>query len=84
MVQASDENGRVKKQLSERFQESIDAAAMALGLVGSDEYTNGFQWGAEIYHTGTAQEVAKAIAAEIELKYQRIDWHALAKKLAGE
>ena len=81
LVQASDENGRIKVELHQRFQESIDAAAMALGLIGSDQYTDGFQWCDESEQSGTAQEVAQSIAADLELKYQSIDWRALAKKL---
>mgnify|MGYP005652951943 CR=1 FL=1 len=81
LVQANDENGRIKVQLHERFQESIDSAAMALGLIGSDQYTDGFQWGEENEKPGAAQEVAQSIAADLELKYQSIDWRALAKKL---
>lgn len=84
LVQASDEHGRTKKELSPRFQESIDSAAMALGLIGSDEYTNGFRWGEELEQPGTAQEVAEAITADLELKYQSINWRALAKKLEGK
>ncbi len=83
LVQASDENGRVKIQLSQRFQESIDNVAMALGLFDSDDYTNGFQWGDELDRPGTAQEVVESIAEEIETKHQRINWRALANKLQG-
>ena len=81
-VRATDENGRVGKQLSQRFQETIDAAAMALGLYGSDDYTAAFKWGGELEHPGNAQEVVDAVAAELELQYQRIDWRAMVIKLA--
>lgn len=84
LVQASDESGLTKKQLSQRFQESIDSAAMALGLYGSDEYTDGFSWSQEQEHPGSASEGVETIAAELEMKYQSIDWRALAKKLEGK
>ncbi len=80
-VRSTDENGRAGKQLSARFQETIDAAAMALGLHKSEEYTNGFHWGDEEERPGSPQEVAEAVAAEIERQYQRIDWHGMVEKL---
>jgi hypothetical protein len=39
-VRAKGSGGRAKAQLPERFQEAIDLAAMAVGWIGSDEYTN--------------------------------------------
>ncbi len=80
-VRVADENGRVSKQLSPRFHETIDAAAMALGLFGSDEYTDGFQWGEESERPGSAQEVADAVVAELEAQFQRIDWRLTAENL---
>ena len=80
-VRATDENGRLSKQLSQRFQEAIDNAAMALGLFSSEEYTDAFQWGEQAERPGSAEEVADAVAAELEAKYQRIDWRAIATKL---
>ena len=79
-VRATDENGRTNKPLPERFQVAIDEAAMALGLVGSDAYTNGFHWGEEIEHPGTAKEAADAIAAVLDNKYPSIDWRALVQQ----
>jgi len=79
-VRATDENGRTNKPLPERFQIAIDEAAIALGLIGSDEYTNGFRWGEEMELPGTAEEVADAIAAELNTKYPSIDWRALTEK----
>jgi Virulence factor len=79
-VRASDVNGRTNKELPQRFQEAIDEAAMALGLIGSDSYTNGFEWGEEIEHPGTAQETADAIVTELDKKYPSVDWRSLIKK----
>lgn len=79
-VRASDENGRINKPLPERFQLAIDEAAMALGMIGSDAYTNGFQWEEEIEHPGTAEEVADAIVAELDKKYPSVDWRALVQQ----
>jgi hypothetical protein len=79
-VRATDENGRLTRRLPERFQKTIDEAAMALGMIGSDTYTNGFTWGEEIEHPGSAEEVAEAIAAELDEKHPRLDWHALVQQ----
>lgn len=79
-VRASDENGRISKPLPKRFQVAIDEAAMALGLIGSDEYTNGFAWGEELEHPGTAEEAAVAIAAELDETYPTIDWRSLVQQ----
>jgi len=79
-VRATDENGRINKPLPQRFQEAIDEAAMALGKIGTDSYTNGFQWGDESERTGTAQEVADAIATELENKYPKVEWRSLVER----
>ena len=79
-VRATDENGRVGKPLPQRFQEAIDEAAMALGKIGTDSYTNGFQWGEELEHPGTAEETADAIATDLDKKHPSIDWRVLVKK----
>lgn len=83
-VRATDKNGRINKQLADRFQASIDSAAMALGLAGSEEYTDGFKWGEELDQPGTAADVADTIVSELEKKYQRIDWRAVAAKLESK
>ena len=79
-MRATDENGRVNRPLPGRFQEAIDEAAMASGKIGSDAYTNGFQWGDEVEHPGTAQEAADAIATELDKKYPSVDWQSLIKR----
>jgi len=83
-VRATDENGRVGKQLPERFQLAIDEAAMSAGLVGDDGYTAGFNWGEEEERDGTAEEVAEAIVAELDEKTPEIDWQATAAKLKNK
>ena len=79
-VRASDENGRVNRQLPQRFQEAIDNAAMALGKIGTDSYTDGFEWGEETEYPGTAQEAADTIATELDKKYPSVDWRSLVKR----
>lgn len=80
-MRAKDENGRVGKPLPERFQLAIDDAAMRAKLIGSDDYSAGFQWSDEQERPGTAEDVAEAVAAELDTKYPEIDWKAIAEKL---
>lgn len=66
----------MSKQLPERFQEAIDQAAMAAGLLGSDDYTDAFRWGPSEERQGSAEEVAAAVAAELDARFPTIDWRA--------
>jgi hypothetical protein len=79
-VRARGEGGRASVQLSSRFQEAIDQAAMAAGLIGSDAYTEAFAWGEPVERPGTSQEVAAAAAAEIEAAHPEIDWRAAVER----
>lgn len=80
-VRASDDDDRIGKQLPERFQVAIDEAAMAAKLIDDDSYVEGFQWSEENQRPGSAEEVAAAIAAELDEEYAEIDWQATAEKL---
>lgn len=72
---------RVSAPLSPRFQEAIDNAAMWAGLIGGDDYTNAFVWSEPQSRDGSAQEVAAAVAAELEAQHTEIDWRATADKI---
>ena len=80
-VRARDGRQRASQPLSNRFQEAIDRAAMAAGLIGSDAYTDIFQWSEPAEREGTAESVAAAVVAELERKYSRIDWQKTAVSL---
>ena len=82
-VRATDKTRRVNRPLPKRFQEAIDDAAMALGKIGTDSYTDGFHWGNEIEHPGSAEDVADAIAAELDKQYPSVDWRILTEKHKG-
>jgi hypothetical protein len=69
VVQASDDAGAVKVQLSDRFQMLIDAVAMRLGLAGTDEYLEQWEHGDEEERPGAAREVAEAVVAELERRF---------------
>jgi hypothetical protein len=75
-VRAKDAAGRAGAELPARFQEAIDQAAMAAGLIGSDDYTEAFHWGERQERAGSAREVAEAIAAELDARHPLIDWRA--------
>lgn len=68
MVVAREGDDVTKIQLSSRFQEAIDEAAMRLGEVGGDDYLAGWTrsgWTAtEGDHAGVAGAVAEQLEAE--------------------
>ena len=74
---------RVSVMLPQRFQEAIDNAAMSAGLIGSDEYSDAFRWSEPQEREGNAQEVATAVAAELEAQFPEIDWRATAARVRG-
>ncbi len=81
-VRARDASGRASVQLPSRFQEAIDAAAMAAKQISSDAYTDGFEWSARQDREGSAQAVAEVVAAELDARYPEIDWRTLAASLS--
>lgn len=78
MVEARDEAGTHKVQLSARFQELIDMAAMRRGLAGTDGYLDEWRRGRPVEREGKAREAAEAMAAEIEAHYEEIRAAAIA------
>jgi hypothetical protein len=80
-VKASEGRRRHSAPLSDRFQEAVDAAAMAAGLVGSDAYSDQFRWGEPQEQEGDPAALATAMAAALELQYDEIDWRSAANDL---
>ena len=72
LVEAEDENGTHKIPLSERFQALIDHVAMEKGLAGTDAYLEAWNKGEKQERDGTAEDVAKAVAQELEDKFSDI------------
>lgn len=66
LVTARDGDLVAKVQLPAPFQEAIDEQAMALGLVGSDAYLEGWQRGPWIEGAGSPADLAARIARELE------------------
>jgi hypothetical protein len=69
MVEARDGSETVTRQLSDRFQQLIDSAAMRLGLQDQDAYLELWARGDVQERSGSAAEVADAVAAELEARF---------------
>jgi len=78
MVEAREGRAKKKIQLSDRFQVLIDAVAMRKKLVGTDAYIEQWRRGGKQSREGTVEEVAEAVAAEIEGQYDTIKIAAMA------
>ena len=61
----------VKKQLSERFEQAIDRAAMKSGAAETDDYLAEWRKAAPVSVDGTAAEAAEAMAAQLEADYDK-------------
>lgn len=83
-VRAGNRRNRVSFELAPRFQAAIDQAAMASGLIGTDEYLDGFHWSEIQERDGSAEEVAATVAAELEASYPQIDWQKTAKAIMAK
>ena len=66
LVEADGADGPVRVQLSSRFQELIDALAMREGATETEAYLEGWGQDADAERAGSAEEVASAVAAELE------------------
>lgn len=80
-VKATEGRKRASAPLPDRFQEAVDAAAMAAGLTGSDAYMEQFRWGEPQERAGSPEEVAAAVAAELDAAQKTIDWRGTAAAL---
>jgi hypothetical protein len=63
----------IKKQLSQKFQNAIDAYAMAERLTSTEDYTAQWNRGDWIERDGTPEEVAKALLADLEAEFSKIE-----------
>jgi hypothetical protein len=80
-VRSRDGRARANVSLPPRFQEAVDAAAMLAGLTGDDAYTDGLRWSDPQERPGAPDEIAAAVAAEIDQQYLAIDWRKTAAAL---
>ena len=63
----------VKKQLSQKIQNAIDAYAMAVGLTGAEEYSAQYKRGQWVEREGPPEEVAEALLSELETEFAKIE-----------
>ena len=67
------EGRTVKKQLSQRVQNAIDAYAMAEGATSTADYAAQDRRGDRMEREGSPEEVAETLLAELESEFARID-----------
>lgn len=67
------EDRTVKKQLSQRVQNAIDAYAMAEGATSTADYAAQYRRGDWMEREGSPEEVAETLLAELESEFARID-----------
>lgn len=79
MIEAKEGRASHKVQLSERFQELIDAVAMRRGLAGTDEYLTAWNKQPPEEKEGTPEQAAEALAREIETRFEEIKSAALGR-----
>jgi len=65
-IKAEDDLDDVMLPLDPRFMERIDQLAAQRGLQGADDYLAQWRWSDEQERDGTAEDVARAIKAELE------------------
>ena len=72
LVEATDGDRTAREQLSQKFQDLIDALAMRENATEEDIYLAGWGQGDWLERPGSADEVARAVAAEIEEGFQAL------------
>ena len=63
----------IKKQLSQKIQNAIDAYAMAVGLTNNEDYSAQYKRGDWVERTGSPEEVADALLTELEAEFAKIE-----------
>jgi hypothetical protein len=70
-IKVEDETDDITVRMPDSFQERIDPMAARRGLQESDAYLALWKWSEEEEREGSAEEVARAVRAELEAK---ADW----------
>ena len=63
----------IKKQLSQKVEDKIDAYAMSEGLTSTSDYAAQYKRGDWVERVGSPEEVAEAILAELEAEFAKIE-----------
>lgn len=72
LVEARDDAGVKKIQLSQRFQALIDHAAMLRKMAGTDGYLEQWNKGKAEERDGSAEQIVQQVAEEIENRFSEI------------
>ena len=72
MVETADGDGTARRQLSAKFQDLIDALAMRENATEGDAYLEGWGQGEWRERPGSPEEVAEAVALELESGFQAL------------
>jgi hypothetical protein len=83
-VRAREGRERVSQPLPDRFMEAVDQAAMVLRSTSADDYMAAFHWSEPVERPGSAQEVAAAVAAELDAQYPVIDWRRTVDRVKAQ
>jgi metal-dependent amidase/aminoacylase/carboxypeptidase family protein len=67
------EGRTIKKQLSQKIQDKIDAYAMAVGATSTTDYAREYKRGEWIERDGSPEEVAEALLSELEIEFAKIE-----------
>ena len=67
------EGRTIKKELSQKVQNAIDAYAMAAGLTSTTDYAREYKRGAWVERDGSPEDVAEALLAELEAEFAKVE-----------
>jgi len=67
------EGRTIKKQLSQKVQDKIDAYAMAEGLTSTSDYSSQYKRGDWLERDGSPEEVADALLSQLEAESVKIE-----------
>ena len=63
----------IKKELSQKVQNKIDAYAMAIGATSTTDYVKQYKRGQWVEREGVAEEIAEALLAELEAEAAKVE-----------
>ncbi len=63
----------IKKELSQRIQNAIDAYAMAEGITHTTDYAAQYKRGDWLERDGSPEEVAEALLSELEVEFAKVE-----------
>lgn len=72
-VTVEGEGRTIKRQLSQKIQNTIDAYAMAIGLTSTDDYSAQYRRGEWIQRDGSPEDIAEALVSELEAEFSKVE-----------